>query len=478
MITAQQYPATPGKRISLLRRVFERRGATLAALAVTAAVGFLGWVQMVSNLLLVTVLTAVVLYEFIRRVDQGLPLMQIGALLACLQWLVGPMISFLSSTHHDRYFMYVPEEYYFGFALPGTAAYVLGLLGSGVSIRQRPALHRLDRSQFIPVGIALNLVAIGAEFAAGFMPAGLAFLFHLLSQLRYVGALYFMLSNSRWKWHLVALSCVQLFWDSAESGMFHDLILWSALLFTFWFAMQRRDAVRKVLVIVLAFMSVTVVQLVKQSMREKHRQGQEASFSGELIGLVTGRSDAYSESALTLASARLNQGWIISAVMANVPRFEPFCHGETVEEAVLSAIVPRALVSQKKKAGGQENFRRFTGLPLEDTTSMGISPLGEAYANFGSEGGILFMAAMGAMLSLSFLLLSRRVLKHPAFLFWIPLVYYQAIKAETELVVVFNQIVKGAVVALGGYWICSHFMTTRGAEHEKGESLNPETLKN
>lgn len=474
MIKELHHPAIPGKRFNL-RRIFDHRGATLAALAATATVGYLGWLQIVSNLLLVMVLTSVVLYEFVRRVDQGMPLMQIGALLACLQWLVGPMISFLSSSHHDRYFMYVPEDYYFSYALPGTAAYVLGLLGAGVSIRQRPALHRLDRSQFVSVGIALNLVAFGAEFSAKFLPGGLAFFFHLLSQMRYVGALYFMLSDHRWKWHLVALSCVQLFWDSAESGMFHDLILWSTLLFTFWFAMQRRDAIRKVLIVILALISVTVVQLVKQSMREKQRLGQPATFSGELIGLVAGHSSAYSESALTLATARLNQGWIISAIMANVPRFEPYCDGETVQEAVVSAVVPRVVAGEKKKAGGQENFRRFTGLPLEDSTSMGISPLGEAFANFGSGGGILFMAVMGVTLSTSFLLLSRRILKHPTFLFWIPLVYYQAIKAETELVVVFNQITKGAIVALGGYWICAHYLI-KGPAHTEEETLEANKL--
>ena len=255
--------------------------------------------------------------------------------------------------------------------------------------------------------------------------------------------------------------------------MFHDLILWSTLLFVFWFAMQRRDVVRKVLVIILALISVTVIQLVKQSMREKQKQGQPATFSGELVALVSGRSDAYSESALTLASARLNQGWIISAVLANVPVFEPYCHGETVEEALVAALVPRAFAGEKKKAGGQENFRRFTGLPLEDSTSMGISPLGEAYVNFGREGGILFMGGLGAVLSLSFLLLSKRVLKHPTFLFWIPLVYYQAIKAETELVVVLNQIVKGTIVAIGGYWICSRFLVRPAPQHQFADTRVP-----
>ena len=449
----------PAKRAhSLVRRLFERRGATVAALLITAAAGGLGYYQIVSNLLIVSVLATVVFYEFTRRIDQGLPLMQLGALLACLQWLVGPMMSYLSSSHHDRYFMYVPEEYYFSYAMPASAAYIFGMLAGAGSLRQRPAMHRVDRRKFVPIGISLNLVALAAEYGSGKVPSGLAFLFHLLTQLHYVGALYFLLSGSPWRWHLVALSTFQLFWESSVSGMFHDLILWSTLIFTFWFAMQRRDTALKAGLIIMAILSVIGVQLVKQSMREKWSRGQSTTFSGELMNLVTGRSDAYSESALTLASARLNQGWIISAVMANVPRFEPFCDGETVGDAVLSSALPRFLWADKKKAGGQENFRRFTGLPLEETTSMGLSVLGEAYANFGTEGGILFMGLMGTAFAYSFRLLTRLVLKHPTFLFWIPLIYYQAVKAETELVVVMNQVVKGTFVAFAGYWICAQYL--------------------
>ena len=320
------------------------------------------------------------------------------------------------------------------------------------------ALLRVDRSSFVRTGVILNVVALGADIAGSRAPGGLAFFLHLISQLHYVGALYFLLSTHKWKWVLIGLSCFHLFLESTESGMFHDMILWSIVLFAFWFATQRRKTFHKVMVILIALSSVTLIQLTKQSMREKQHMGYPATFGGELVSLLTGHSDAASEDAFTLAGARLNQGWIVSAVIANVPRYEPFCEGETVVDAFLSSAVPRFLWSEKKRAGGQENFRRFTGMPLEDTTSMGISLLGESYANFGMGGGIVFMGVMGFLFSLSFYFLSKRVLKHPTFLFWIPLIYYQAIKAETELVVVVNQVVKGSIVAIAGYWVCVHYV--------------------
>ena len=156
--------------------------------------------------------------------------------------------------------------------------------------------------------------------------------------------------------------------------------------------------------------------------------------------------------------ARLNQGWIISAVIRNVPKSEDYANGETLVDALFGAFVPRFLAPDKVKAGGQVNFRRFTGMNIADSTSMAISPLGEAYANFGPRGGVLLIFGFGALFSLLYSFCLRYVVKHPAFLFWIPLIFYQAIKAETEFATVLNQLSKGAVVAFGLYWVITTYM--------------------
>jgi hypothetical protein len=87
---------------------------------------------------------------------------------------------------------------------------------------------------------------------------------------------------------------------------------------------------------------------------------------------------------------------------------------------------------------------------------MGISPLGEAYANFGPLGGIVFMVVFGGLFALGYYWTLRFTLRHPTFLFWIPLIFYQAMKAETELVVILNQLSKGSAVAFS-----MHYLITR-----------------
>lgn len=143
---------------------------------------------------------------------------------------------------------------------------------------------------------------------------------------------------------------------------------------------------------------------------------------------------------------RLNQGWIISAIMYNVPFREPFAGGSTIGEAVSASILPRFLDKNKKRAGGQENFEKFTGLQIGSGTSMGLSIIGESYANFDIFGGIVFMGVWGLFLAWYWRGIVHFVRKYPLLLFFIPIIYLQVVKAETELVVVLNHLIKSSIL--------------------------------
>ncbi|QDV69511.1 hypothetical protein Poly24_32270 [Rosistilla carotiformis] len=439
-------------------RVLERRGLSPTAAILLAIAGGAGYLQVCPNEFLVMLVFGTTMVEFVRRMDQGIPLLQITALLAVLQWLVGPSITYFTNVAHGRYFMYVVESYYFQFALPATAAYCIALLMLGSSPRQKLLIQAMDRRQFVRIGFILAAIGVACFYAAGKAPGGLQFALFLASQLRYVGALYFLFSYHRYRYLFAIACCSQLFITSSESGMFHDLIIWLMMIFTFWFAQWKWRLDQKLLCITFAFLFVFVIQAIKQDYREKRMAGMEVTITGEVARLMSNSEPVLEGEILPLATARLNQGWIISAVLANVPFKEPYANGETVIEAIKSSALPRFLAPDKKMAGGQENFRRFTGLPIENGTSMGISPLGEAFANFGIHGGILFMGLFGAFFALFYNFVLLHVVKHPDFLFWVPLIFYQGIKAETELVVVMNQLVKGAVICFGGYWGLRHFV--------------------
>jgi hypothetical protein len=457
-----QDPSVPGRKTvrknpqAILRRVrhaLEQRGASLESLFIVAIVGLSGSTQVFSNVLLVLVLLGVVFYEFQKRIDQGLPLMQMAAMMGVLQWTLGPLLAFRTTLLEGRYAMYVDEATYFSYALPGAAAYVFGLLAVGSSVHQREILRFVRRDRFMVMGWVLSGIALASRLAAPSVPGGLAFVVHLLSQLGYVGTLYFLFSRNTYRWLWVVISMIPLFKTTGESAMFHDLILWMGLLFCFWYGMRKRDPVPKAGFLLSAGLILFTIQAVKQDYRAKVWGGEEASLIQQAVEFWTSDKPVTRDEIMANVITRLNQGWIISSVLRHVPDEEPYANGETIQDAVSAAFLPRILAGDKAKSGGQTNFRRFTGLDLADSTSMAISPLGEAYANFGRAGGIGLMLGFGLAFASVYAFCLRRSVVHPTFLFWIPMIFYQAIKAETEFVTVLNQLTKGSIVAFGLYWL-------------------------
>jgi len=143
---------------------------------------------------------------------------------------------------------------------------------------------------------------------------------------------------------------------------------------------------------------------------------------------------------------RINQGWIVARIMRYTPYFEPFAGGETILTGIRASLIPRFLDTDKLKAGGRDNFTRFTGKLISETTSMGLSPLGEAYANFGINGGILFLFLLGLFYNFYIFMILRLSDKYPSLVLWIPLLFLQVVKAETDFVVVLNHLVKASMV--------------------------------
>ncbi|MFM7867016.1 MAG: hypothetical protein ACKPHU_22615, partial [Planctomycetaceae bacterium] len=169
----------------------------------------------------------------------------------------------------------------------------------------------------------------------------LQFFFHLLSQLRYVGAIYFLFSRHQLRLILAAASLSPLLLGSLSNGMFHDLLLWVAIIFCYWFAQRKWEFKTKLLVLSLAGFALFSIQAVKLEYRQQIRRGTDPSLGALLVEYLTPGGKAWESDSLSLVITRLNQGWIISAVLDNVPAEEPFADGETLKDAFVASLVPR-----------------------------------------------------------------------------------------------------------------------------------------
>lgn len=402
-----------------------------------------------------------VAFRFIKGLGKRLPILEMMVLVAGLQWIIGPAIEYQATSHHYKYYMYVEEAVYMAYVVPAYGVFTLIIL---YGLKRVPKLN-LDITkfnEFATYGKYILLVGVFFDFAGSSAPGGLKFVFFLLSNFKYAGALILLFSIRKWDRYLFYAALAYLFFGAIRSGFFHDLLLWGTFFYMFWAYKVKPSIKLNIIIIGIGMFGATLIQGVKANYRAIISEGYEGSYVSLFFDSV-GQRLTRDEETLGFEdndelNVRLNQGWIISAIMEHTPRMQPYADGATVMEAVFASALPRFLNPDKKIAGGVENFEKFTGLPLGENTSMGMSIIGEAYANFGVGGGILFMAIWGFVLIRFWFFILRQVGNRPLLIFFIPLMFLQVIKAETELVVVLNHLVKSLILIFVFFWLSRKFI--------------------
>lgn len=415
---------------------------------------FLEWYEAVGYALVVFSLLL-----FLTNLAETIPVKELIMLVAALQWLLGPLLDYQFFNNHYRYYMYVEPEVYFSYTIPAFVLFALGLACFKVDFSRLNNLieEHISAYQYLP----FILLGIGflVEYVAPFVPPALRFVFFLVSNLKYIGAVYLVYSPVKYKWAILAGIILFSFFNSIALGLFHDILLWSVLIFMYVANKLHFSFSTRLLVVGGGLLLASLIQIAKAEYRkivwdEGFIGSQTQVFTSVLENEIYNQSELQEYSTMQNIVIRLNQGWIISRIMYYVPNYEQYAEGETVEEALYATFVPRLLNPNKKQAGGQENFSRFTGFQLLEDTSMGTSVLGEAYANYGPGGGVVFMFLWGITISLFFkMVVSFSLKKHLTLVLWIPFIFLQVIKAETELVVVLNHLVKAGIFVFGVYWI-------------------------
>jgi hypothetical protein len=120
-----------------------------------------------------------ILNQLILSFGEGIPVNIVMVFIACLQWIVGPILSYYTGINHPFYGMQVPEDYYFSYIIPGVLLYHIGLLLPllGVSNLPKLVLKEIDEDAANKQKAAYYLIGIGffASLAQKFAPASLFF---------------------------------------------------------------------------------------------------------------------------------------------------------------------------------------------------------------------------------------------------------------------------------------------------------------
>lgn len=380
---------------------------------------------------------------------------------AILQWIIGPMLAYRKMQDDPIYFMAVSQDVYMRYVVFAVIFYVLGLYFPGVykEFQYQNLINNIKENILNLKNLDFLLVIIGfiAKFVQDFLPISVRFFVYLIANLRFIGTFMIFASDRKNKFLIFNIVYVSLFIFALIDAMFFDFILWSIFGAMYVAFVLKPTTFQKILALSAIFLFVVIIQTVKYYYRSEIAQNpsqsrieifwrlvQEKVFSGDYL-----QSDVNIEGAIV----RINQGWIIARIMYWVPTYENYANGQTIVEAIKAALVPRFLNPSKITAGGRTYFTRFTGKLISENTSMGLSVVGEGYANFGMIGGMIFMFFLGLFYNFIISLIIKNSEKHPILFFFFPLIFLHVVKAETDFAVVLNYLTKSLIFLLMFYWV-------------------------
>lgn len=416
------------------------------------------------------------LLDFIDSIGKNYNILDIPILLALFQCMLMPMVVYHVYNEDAlvmalKYDMGITAERYYGFMLPAIVLMVIGM-------KVPPLLQFSYQQKFFQaiaavkvylvgkgnMGVLLIIIGVVANIMRDFIGGSLQYIAYLISMLLYVGVLYTYFSDHKQRFWYLVTGGVVIFAQAIRKGMFGELVYVLLLAGLLMLLGKKISALQKFGLAVLGFFAVLVLQSIKADYRAiawRGEGGGEQSNAGAFVSLIADRvaePGRFFDPTLMFPTVnRFNQGLIVAKVMDHVPNRAPFAEGETIFKSLAASFVPRLLWPDKPQSGGHENMLRFTGFKIEGY-SMNISPMGEAYGNYGVDGGIFFMLCYGLFFSLLIVLLMSYVKKRPTLILWFPILFLNSIQMETDILMCLNSLIKNMLFVAAVFWMFNRFL--------------------
>lgn len=414
--------------------------------------------------------------SFIDSIGKTYNMMDIPILLALLQCLIMPIIVFhVYNTDLAvialKYDMSVSAERYYGFMFPAVLLFIAGVKLPELfltRIQTSYAVAVANSKQYLKgkgnLGLLLIIIGFVATIMEVFFPAGLKYVAYLFSKLLYVGALYTYFSDQKNRTIYLIGAILAIIAQSLAQGMFGELVYTLALGFMLIVLGKKIKPSVKFSLVAIGTIFILLLQSVKSDYRDIAWKGEgdpNQSNTGAFFSLISERinnpDQFFDWTTLFPIVNRFNQGMIVGKVMDHVPNRAPFAEGETIFTSLAASFVPRIMWPGKPTSGGHYNMERFTGFIIEGY-SMNISPMGEAYGNFGAEGGAIFMFFYGLFFSLVIAGLLHVARKRPTIILWFPILFLNSIQMETDVLMCVNSMIKNLIFISLCYWASNRFL--------------------
>jgi hypothetical protein len=443
--------------------------------------------------------SAVIFYNLLQKFGKGIVLLETMAFYSCVIYLIMPLMGYSVYTNQSRIavlwrrVMPVDFDTYYHYILPAIVAFLIGLLlinystGRGdEGARLGLLITRIKKNLERPGRKGFYLIIAGTTFyfIKTFIPGTLAAIASFGYLLIFPGLLY-LYFQPKFKGRIWIFTLVAFFFirDAINTGMFTLFFYMGITIISFFFLKKRISFFAKLAAIVVAIAGIFVLQLVKgtfrkSTWREDYAGSKSELFRNLLIEKASGFNDIFSEDAFFPIYSRLNQGFVTAMVMKRIPSKQPFDNGESIMTTVAASVVPRILWPDKPESGGVYNMQHFAGFTLRGW-STNIGPVGEAYGNFGVEGGIIYMFFFGLFIGWTYKVVFRLAGKMPIILLWIPLLFFEVMYSmENDTLQVLNSLIKAAFFVWILYKLFPSLFVMKKISSESRNNENSHHLRN
>lgn len=400
------------------------------------------------------------------KICKGIVFREIIALHATLLLLLMPYIGYQFYPYENSLarlwvkYMPISEEKYYSFMLPSVLIfnYILCLPIQRENLKDEGAtflknfkstLKKLENSNIDP----RVLVAIGALFffISPLIPAIFRYIGFLISSVAFVGVL-MLFFNKKIKFRLqyIAFFVLMLITSAIQSTMFTVLIYMGMTIFSFFFLGTKWTFLSKLSSFVLFVFLVLLLQNAKLILRTTNTsQKSLTGFAYLFYNQINTTSSLFEANRFFPVYIRLNQGLLVAKVIKYVPASQEPDNGTYLARSIMASILPRFIWPDKPQAGGSTTLKYFTGEVAGGTTSMNVSPFGEAYGSFGYWGGILYIMILGVFIRNFYLFFLFLAKSNEFLIFWLPVVFYQVTYSmESDSLQIFNSLFKSALFVL------------------------------
>jgi hypothetical protein len=398
----------------------------------------------------------ITIHQFVQlfnSIGHVIPVRFLFSTFMCLQFFVGAIFAYngLDEFQYPPYRMQVAEAVYFSYTIPAVLAFIIGSHISdgglkGEKVNLEGIQEFVQRKKLFPY--IFIIIGFFSSIISAFLPAEIGFVFHIFGGFKFVGLFLLILGSEKLKVAPLIIVFGSIISSSLGSAMFHDLLTW--LLFTgaVFCIRYKPTALVKIFICVGFILLAVVIQQLKTGLRNAAKEGKKAGL--ETLSQVyydQQQHDAiFGFHSLAPSNVRINQGFIISYIMTTVPARVPYSNGGELYQILEAAIMPRVLAPNKLSAGDRSIFTKYSSIPLDGGTSMGLSSVGDAYINFGLIGGCVFMFLLGLMYSEILKGFERYSKIFPILILFTPLIFYYPIRPDSELQTSLGHALKGCFI--------------------------------